>query len=51
MEMVGRLRAENGRLKRVELTEEEFQNLCRNFSDRFNAGCREYEKKLFGCED
>ncbi len=40
------------RLKRGDFTEEEFQNLCHNFSeedkDKFRQGCVDYQKKLFG---
>jgi hypothetical protein len=40
------------RLKRGDFTEEEFQNLCHNFSEadecRFKRGCEEYQRKLFG---
>lgn len=43
---------EIARLKRGDFTEEEFQNLCHNFSEqdakRFKAGCEEYQRKLFG---
>lgn len=43
--------AENERLKRGDFTEEEFQNLCHNFTgddaERFKKGCEEYQKKLF----
>lgn len=44
--------AEVERLKAGDFTEEEFQNLCHNSSPddrcRFEAGCREYQDKLFG---
>ena len=44
--------AENDRLKRGDFTEEEFQNLCHNFSEddacRFRKGCEQYQEKLFG---
>lgn len=40
------------RLLRGDFTEEEFQNLCHNFSEqdaeRFKHECIEYQKKLFG---
>lgn len=40
------------RLLRGDFTEEEFQNLCHNFSEddaqRFCNGCIEYNKKMFG---
>lgn len=43
---------EIARLKAGNFTEEEFQNLCHNFSAddacRFKKGCEEYQKKLFG---
>ena len=46
------LAAEVERLKRGDFTEEEFQNLCHNFSEddvcRFKQGCEEYQRKLFG---
>lgn len=42
------------RLKEGNFTEEEFQNLCHNFSEedkcRFKQGCIDYQKKLFGEE-
>lgn len=42
------------RLKQGNFTEEEFQNLCHNFSEddevRFKQGCIDYQKKLF-CKD
>ena len=42
------------RLKEGKFTEEEFQNLCHNFSPddecRFKKGCEEYQRKLFGKE-
>lgn len=45
------LRAEVERLKAGNFTEEEFQNLCHNLdgsdADRFRAGCRSYQQKLF----
>lgn len=45
-------RDEIDRLKRGDFTEEEFQNLCHNFSHddaaRFKAGCEKYQRKLFG---
>lgn len=45
-------KAEIARLKAGKFTEEEFQNLCHNFSEdnicRFFQGCAEYQKKLFG---
>lgn len=43
---------ENGRLRRGEFTDTEFQRLCHNLSPRlrqeFYDGCDEYQKKLFG---
>ena len=49
---VGRLRQEIMRLTRGDFTEEEFQNLCHNFTpedaERFAEGCRQYQSKLFG---
>ena len=44
---------ENHRLKSGNFTEEEFQNLCHNVSiqegrARFEEGCRDYQRKLFG---
>lgn len=46
---------EIARLKRGALTPEEFQAICHNRHDRpgctrqdFEAGCREYQRKLFG---
>lgn len=49
-----RLLAEIDRLKRGDFTEEEFQNLCHNFSAddvcRFRRGCLAYQAKLFGEE-
>lgn len=40
------------RLKEGNFTEEEFQNLCHNFSAddkcRFKQGCVDYQRKLFG---
>ncbi len=39
------------RLKCGDFTEEEFQNLCHNFTEedvcRFKKGCEQYQKKLF----
>lgn len=50
---VERLTLELERLKRGDFTEEEFQNLCHNFSEEdkvsFFRGCTEFQKKLFGC--
>lgn len=47
------LAAEVVRLKKGDFTEQEFQNLCHNFSAddvaRFKQGCTEYQRKLFGC--
>lgn len=49
---VGNLLQEIDRLKRGEFTEEEFQNLCHNWSEddicRFKQGCEDYQRKLFG---
>ncbi len=49
------LLAEIQRLKEGRFTEEEFQNLCHNFSacdrQRFQEGCRQYQEKLFGPEN
>ncbi len=46
--------AEIERLLRGEFTEEEFQNLCHNFSEddesRFKEGCKAYQDKLFSCK-
>lgn len=46
------LEADIHRLKDGLFTEEEFQNLCHNFSaddaERFRKGCQEYQRKLFG---
>ncbi len=46
------LRKEIERLKEGSFTEEEFQNLCHNFTTddrrRFEQGCKEYSDKLFG---
>lgn len=46
------LEREIERLKAGRFTEEEFQNLCHNFTPddacRFKKGCEEYQKKLFG---
>jgi hypothetical protein len=51
-EQVGVLLAEIDRLKAGRFTEEEFQNLCHQFTpddrERFEAGCRAYQAKLFG---
>ena len=51
-DMVGVLFAEIDRLKRGDFTEEEFQNLCHNFSEddacRFRQECEAYQTKLFG---
>ena len=48
------LEAEIARLKKGDFTEEEFQNLCHNFSETdkaaFVLGCQNYQKKLFGDE-
>lgn len=43
------------RLKRGDFTPEEFQNLCHNLPEHcthevFDAGCRQYQSKLFGKE-
>lgn len=50
--LVGVLLAEIDRLKAGDFTEDEFQNLCHKFGPddrcRFEAGCREYQDKLFG---
>jgi hypothetical protein len=50
--LVGVLLAEIDRLKAGRFTEEEFQNLCHNFTpddrERFEAGCRAYQDKLSG---
>jgi hypothetical protein len=46
------LKAEIERLKAGRFTEEEFQNLCHNFTcedrKRFEEGCKTYQEKLFG---
>jgi hypothetical protein len=52
MEAKNELVRENNRLRAGEFTEEEFQNLCHNFTPddecRFKAGCEMYQRKLFG---
>jgi hypothetical protein len=49
---VGVLLAEIDRLKAGRFTEEEFQDLCHTFTpddrERFEAGCRAYQDRLFG---
>lgn len=51
---IEKLEAEITRLKRGDFTEEEFQNLCHNLSEKvedeckFKEGCIAYQKKLFG---
>ena len=44
--------AEIERLRRGDFTEDEFQNLCHNFTTedrcRFTAECEKYRDKLFG---
>lgn len=46
------LDAENTRLRSGAFTEEEFQNLCHGLNDgdriRFEQGCKEYQRQLFG---
>lgn len=50
--MIELLIKEVERLRKGDFTEEEFQNLCHNFSTedacRFKQGCIEYQKQLFG---
>ena len=50
-EDINKLMLEIARLKRGDFTEEEFQELCHNFSEddecRFKAGCEAYQAKLF----
>lgn len=52
VECCEKLLDELARLKSGALTEEEFHNLCHNFSEddaeRFRAGCLAYQEKLFG---
>ena len=52
---IRRLVAEVRRLKRGDFTPKEFQDLCHHRDERpgctresFEAGCREYQRKLFG---
>ena len=50
--LIAILKDDIARLRAGDFTEEEFQNLCHNFSEddeqRFEEGCTQYRKKLFG---
>ncbi len=52
LKYVDYLESEIVRLKRGDFTEKEFQDLCHHFSEddreRFKAGCKEYQRQLFG---
>ncbi len=52
LDCVDYLESEIVRLKRGDFTEKEFQDLCHGFSaddcERFKAGCKEYQRQLFG---
>jgi hypothetical protein len=56
LDEIDRLRGENARLRQGDFTSDEFQALCYHFDRRkpgctreeFEAGCLEYQRKLFG---